>query len=60
LAELAQPDISRIVNGTVKEFTMDRLFRALTSLGNDVDIDVSKSKNDRGHLVVHEKALAFA
>jgi predicted XRE-type DNA-binding protein len=33
---LAQPDVSRVVNGVVKDFTVFRLTSALTALGKDI------------------------
>lgn len=49
-AGLKQPDISRIVNGNVKDFSVWRLMRVLSSLGRDISIEVQNSKEDGGHI----------
>ena len=38
LMGLAQPDVSTIVRGRVRGFSVDRLLLALAALGHDVDI----------------------
>jgi predicted XRE-type DNA-binding protein len=44
-----QPKVSNIVRGRVAGFTMDRLFRWLNELGQDVRIEVGPSKSKRSH-----------
>jgi predicted XRE-type DNA-binding protein len=48
LTGLAQPDISRIVNGIVKEYSLIRLMRVLTALGKDVSIGIGDASGGRG------------
>ena len=48
LTGLAQPDISRIVNGIVKDYSLIRLMRVLTALGKDVSIGISDASGGRG------------
>jgi predicted XRE-type DNA-binding protein len=51
LTGLAQPDISRIVNGIVKDYSLIRLMRVLTALGKDVSIGISDASGARGAIV---------
>jgi predicted XRE-type DNA-binding protein len=48
LTGLAQPDISRIVNGIVKDYSLIRLMRVLTALGKDVSIGIKDTSGGRG------------
>ena len=47
-AGLAQSDVSRIVNGNVKDYSVWRLMRVLNSLGKDVLVEFSDAKSERG------------
>ena len=38
LLGLAQPDVSRLLRGDFREYSLERLFRLLNALGRDVDI----------------------
>ena len=38
LLGLSQPDVSRLLRGDFREYSLERLFRLLTALGRDVDI----------------------
>ncbi len=38
LLGLSQPDVSRLLRGNFREYSIDRLLRLLTALGRDVDI----------------------
>lgn len=40
---LSQPDVSRLLRGNFRDYSMERLLRLLTALGNDVDIVIHKS-----------------
>jgi predicted XRE-type DNA-binding protein len=51
LAGLAQADVSRIVNGNVKDFSVWRLMRVLNSLGKDIRVEFSDSDGNRGQLI---------
>jgi predicted XRE-type DNA-binding protein len=44
-----QPKISNIVRGRLAGFTIDRLMRLLTALGQDVQIQVGPSKKHQLH-----------
>jgi len=48
---LAQPDISRIVNGSVKNYSLYRLIQVLTALGQDVTVAVHRSAAAQGRVV---------
>jgi len=50
LAGIAQPDVSRIVNGNVKDYSVWRLMRILNSLGKDVMLEFSDSEHGRGQV----------
>ena len=43
-AGLTQPQVSSIVRGRLAGFTLDRLFRVLNCLGQDVEIVISPSR----------------
>lgn len=46
---LDQPKVSRRVRGDVSGFTLDRLFRLLMALGQDVDITVRAARRHKDH-----------
>jgi predicted XRE-type DNA-binding protein len=50
LTNLKQPDISRIVNGNVGDYSVWRLMRALSLLGRDIVIDIHQSSQARGDI----------
>jgi predicted XRE-type DNA-binding protein len=56
LTGLAQPDISRIVNGIVKDYSLIRLMRVLTALGKDVSIGISDASGGRGIIAAKTSA----
>ena len=45
---LRQPDVSNIVNGRLKGFTLDRLFDCLNALGHKVEIEISPLADTEG------------
>ena len=47
LLRLSQPDVSRLLRGSVREYSMNRLLRLLTALGHDVNIVIRKSSSER-------------
>lgn len=49
-----QPKVSEVVRGQLAGFSMERLFRFLTSLGMNVRVEVEPgaSEAERGHLLV--------
>ena len=47
LLGLSQPDVSRLLRGSFREYTMERLLRLLTALGRDVNIVIRKSGSER-------------
>ena len=47
LLGLSQPDISRLLRGNFRDFSVDRLLRLLLALGRDVDIVIRKPKKHR-------------
>jgi predicted XRE-type DNA-binding protein len=55
---LAQSDISRIVNGIVKDYSVFRLMRVLTALGKDISIGITNSTAERGLIMAAESELA--
>ena len=57
LLGLSQPDVSRLLRGNFREFSLERLLRLLTALGRDVDIVIRESHSERrGRLVVEDRA----
>ncbi len=47
---LKQPDVSRIVNGNVKEYSVWRLMTTLKALGYDIAIEVQRLPEGSGHI----------
>jgi predicted XRE-type DNA-binding protein len=45
---LAQPDVSRIANGNVKDYSVWRLMRALAALGKDITLTFSDAPGEVG------------
>jgi len=44
---LPQPDVSRLLRGNFREYSVDRLLRLLTALGRDVEIVIRKPRSRR-------------
>lgn len=47
LLGLSQSDVSRLLRGNFREYSMERLIRLLTVLGRDVNIVVRKPHSER-------------
>jgi predicted XRE-type DNA-binding protein len=45
---IAQPDLSKILRGNFRGFSLDRLLDAVTKLGSDVEIKI-KARHDDWH-----------
>ncbi len=45
LLGLSQPGVSRLLRGDFREYSLERLFRLLTTLGRDVDIVVRQPRS---------------
>ena len=41
---LSQPDVSRLLRGSFREYSVDRLLRLLTALGRDVEIVIREPR----------------
>ncbi len=53
LLGLSQPDVSRLLRGNFRDFSIERLLRLLTALGRDVEIVVREAASGRlGRLTV--------
>ena len=48
LLGLSQPDVSRLLRGDFREYSLERLFRLLTTLGRDVDIVIRQPRSAAG------------
>ena len=48
LLGLSQPDVSRLLRGDFREYSLERLLRLLTALGPDIDIVVRQSRSAHG------------
>ena len=44
---ISQPDVSRLLKGDFREYSMERLFRLLQALGQDVEIVIRKPRSRR-------------
>jgi predicted XRE-type DNA-binding protein len=47
LIGLAQPDLSKLLRGQTAGFALERLFKFLRALGNDIEIKVSNVDPDK-------------
>ena len=45
---LSQPDVSRLLRGDFREYSLERLFRLLTALGRDIDIVIRQPRSAAG------------
>jgi len=52
LAGIDQPKISALINGDTRGFSVDRLLKTLTRLGQDIEIRVRDAKTTRGRVNV--------
>ena len=48
LLGLAQPDVSRLLRGDFREYSLERLFRLLNALGRDIDIVIGPPRSADG------------
>ena len=53
LLGLSQPDVSRLLRGNFREYSVERLLRLLLALGRDVQIVIRKPRSKRlGRILV--------
>ena len=53
LLGISQPDVSRLLRGNFRDYSVERLLRLLTVLGRDVEIVIRKSRaRRRGRLSI--------
>ena len=45
LLGLSQPDVSRLLRGDFREYSLERLLRLLTALGRDIDIAIHQPQS---------------
>ena len=45
---LSQPDVSRLLRGDFREYSLERLLRLLTMLGRDIDIVIRQPRSPAG------------
>ena len=48
LLGLTQPDVSRLLRGDFREYSLERLFRLLTALDRDIDIVIRQPRSAAG------------
>ena len=48
LLGLTPPDVSRLLRGDFREYSLERLFRLLTALGRDIDIVIRQPRSAAG------------
>ena len=48
LLGLSQPDVSRLLRGDFRQYSLERLLRLLTTLGRDVDIVIRRPRSADG------------
>lgn len=54
-----QAKVSNITRGRLAGFSVDRLVNFLICLGYDVDIHLSKNRNDKGRVTVHSPVAMY-
>src|SRR5215470_12476109 len=59
VAELSQSDVSRIVNGIVRDYSVYRLMRIVTKLGKNVSIDFTDAKAKQGAIFAAERGSDY-
>jgi predicted XRE-type DNA-binding protein len=59
LAGLSQSDVSRIVNGIVRDYSVYRLMRIVTKLGKNVSIDFSDAAAEQGVIIAAERTSEY-
>jgi predicted XRE-type DNA-binding protein len=47
LLGISQPDVSRLLRGNFRDYSVDRLLRLLQALGRDVEIVIRKARANR-------------
>ena len=47
LLGLSQPDVSRLLRGSFRDYSVERLLRLLTTLGRDIEIVIRKPRARR-------------
>ena len=47
LLGLSQPDVSRLMRGDFREYSVERLLRIMTALGHDVEVVIRKTRTKR-------------
>lgn len=47
LLGLSQPDVSRLLRGSFREYSVERLLRLLTALGRNVEIVIREPRSQR-------------
>ena len=45
---LSEPDVSRLLGGDFRQYSLERLFRLLTALGRDIDIVIRQPRSATG------------
>ena len=48
LLDHTQPDVSRLLSGDFRQYSLERLFRLLTALGRDIDIVIRPPRSSAG------------
>jgi predicted XRE-type DNA-binding protein len=52
LLDMDQPRVSALLHGKITKFSTDRLLRALSDLGQDVELRISPAREGKGRLRV--------
>ena len=58
LTGISQPDLSRILRGRFRDISADRLIRAITRLGSEVEIEVFSDGEPVGAAIHLDAAMA--
>ena len=51
-----QPKVSNLMRGRLKDFSIERLFRMLNLLGQDIEVSINNARRNQGQLRILAKA----
>lgn len=61
ILKIKQPKVSLLLRGYLKDFSLERLFRFLNNLGQDVNISITPSKKSKiGHTSVSNSKSIYS
>lgn len=59
LLKITQPKVSCLLSGKLRGFSLEKLFKFLNILGQDIKISTKPSRSETGHIVVKPNMVAM-